>query len=223
MTLSRFLRDYLYIPLGGNRRGRRRTYFNLMATMLLGGLWHGAAWTFVAWGGLHGAGLAIERFRQSRQPAAPATPASPVIPVSAASGSYSAPVLIAAEVIRAPRSAGRISPPRTGLRKVAAWLITFHAVCLGWIFFRATSFGNAWQVLGRLFATGPHVHLDVMVVAVVAGSMVAQWWPAELSRAAFRAFARMSVFRQALCLAFVLVIIDAFGPAGVPPFIYFRF
>jgi len=54
MTLSRFLRDYLYIPLGGNRKGPTRRYVNLMATMLLGGLWHGAAWTFVLWGGLHG-------------------------------------------------------------------------------------------------------------------------------------------------------------------------
>ena len=51
MTLSRWLRDYLYIPLGGNRTGARRTYVNLILTMLLGGLWHGAAWTFVVWGG----------------------------------------------------------------------------------------------------------------------------------------------------------------------------
>jgi D-alanyl-lipoteichoic acid acyltransferase DltB (MBOAT superfamily) len=61
MTLSRWLRDYLYIPLGGNRKGRIFTYRNLMLTMLLGGLWHGAAWTFVVWGGIHGLGLAIER------------------------------------------------------------------------------------------------------------------------------------------------------------------
>ena len=54
MTLSLFLRDYVYIPLGGNRRGRARRYVNLMLTMLIGGLWHGANWTFVAWGGLHG-------------------------------------------------------------------------------------------------------------------------------------------------------------------------
>lgn len=54
ITLSRFLRDYLYIPLGGNRKGRLRQYANLMVTMLLGGLWHGAGWTFVAWGALHG-------------------------------------------------------------------------------------------------------------------------------------------------------------------------
>jgi alginate O-acetyltransferase complex protein AlgI len=59
MTLSRFLRDYLYIPLGGNRKGQVRRYVNLMATMLLGGLWHGAGWTFVAWGALHGAYLTI--------------------------------------------------------------------------------------------------------------------------------------------------------------------
>jgi len=61
ISLSRWLRDYLYIPLGGNRRGPRRTYANLMLTMLLGGLWHGASWTFVAWGGFHGALLALER------------------------------------------------------------------------------------------------------------------------------------------------------------------
>ena len=54
MTLSRFLRDYVYIPLGGNRRGLVRRHGNLMATMLIGGLWHGAGWTFVVWGGLHG-------------------------------------------------------------------------------------------------------------------------------------------------------------------------
>jgi alginate O-acetyltransferase complex protein AlgI len=60
MTLSRFLRDFLYIPLGGNRKGRIRTYVNLMATMVLGGLWHGASWTFVLWGGYHGTGLSLE-------------------------------------------------------------------------------------------------------------------------------------------------------------------
>ena len=67
MTLSRWLRDYLYIPLGGNRRGRLLTYRNLMLTMLLGGLWHGAAWTFVIWGGIHGLGLAVERLRADRR------------------------------------------------------------------------------------------------------------------------------------------------------------
>jgi alginate O-acetyltransferase complex protein AlgI len=62
ISLSTWLRDYLYIPLGGNRKGEHRTYINLLATMLLGGLWHGASWTFVIWGGIHGGSLAIERY-----------------------------------------------------------------------------------------------------------------------------------------------------------------
>lgn len=66
ITLSAWLRDYLYIPLGGNRHGEARTYLALMATMLLGGLWHGASWTFVVWGGLHGTYLAGERALRSR-------------------------------------------------------------------------------------------------------------------------------------------------------------
>ncbi|MDK2042314.1 MBOAT family O-acyltransferase [Aliarcobacter butzleri] len=65
MTLSRFLRDYLYIPLGGNRKGNIRTYVNLITTFLLGGLWHGAGWTFIIWGLLHGIALAIHRLWQS--------------------------------------------------------------------------------------------------------------------------------------------------------------
>jgi alginate O-acetyltransferase complex protein AlgI len=77
MTLSRFLRDYVYIPLGGNRRGPARRHLNLMATMLLGGLWHGASWTFVAWGGLHGLYLGINHaWRSLRGNAAGPWPAA---------------------------------------------------------------------------------------------------------------------------------------------------
>jgi alginate O-acetyltransferase complex protein AlgI len=69
MTLSQFLRDYLYIPLGGNRHGRTLRYVNLMITMVLGGLWHGAAWTFVAWGTLHGAYLCVNHAWNNYGPA----------------------------------------------------------------------------------------------------------------------------------------------------------
>jgi D-alanyl-lipoteichoic acid acyltransferase DltB (MBOAT superfamily) len=68
ISLSTWLRDYLYVSLGGNRRGQARTYLNLILTMLLGGLWHGANWTFVAWGGLHGVGLALTRFLRGDSP-----------------------------------------------------------------------------------------------------------------------------------------------------------
>ena len=69
MTLSRWLRDYLYIPLGGNRRGNVVTYRNLMLTFVLGGLWHGAAWTFVVWGAIHGSVLSVEHWRRSQRTA----------------------------------------------------------------------------------------------------------------------------------------------------------
>ena len=93
MTLSRFLRDYLYIPLGGSRGGRLFTYRNLMITMVLGGLWHGAAWTFVLWGAFHGAML-VDRARARRADRAPharlaALARSPSTP-SASPGSCSA-------------------------------------------------------------------------------------------------------------------------------------
>jgi len=71
MTLSRFLREYLYIPLGGNRASEPRVLANLMLTFVLGGLWHGAAWTFVCWGALHGAGLCYLRLRDHRGPGLP--------------------------------------------------------------------------------------------------------------------------------------------------------
>lgn len=111
MTLSRFLRDYLYIPLGGSRHGTARRYQALLATMLLGGLWHGASWTFVVWGALHGAYLCINHaWRVIFPPAA------------------------------APGAAAR------GL----AWLLTFVAVVVGWVFFRAPSMEVALGVLGGM-------------------------------------------------------------------------
>ncbi|MBZ0106530.1 MAG: MBOAT family protein [Sulfuricella denitrificans] len=112
MTLSRFLRDYLYIPLGGNRHGKTRRYLNLMATMLLGGLWHGAGWTFVVWGGLHGLYLAVNHAWRN---------------VCAAAGLDS----------------GR----RTWRGQAPGVLLTFLAVVVAWVIFRATSLDAAWIIL----------------------------------------------------------------------------
>lgn len=73
ISLSTWLRDYLYIPLGGSRKGESRTYLNLLLTMLIGGLWHGANWTFVIWGGIHGVFLALERLWSRGRHTYPAT------------------------------------------------------------------------------------------------------------------------------------------------------
>src|SRR4051794_26175313 len=112
MTLSQFLRDYLYIPLGGNRRGRVLRYANLMITMLLGGLWHGAAWTFVVWGALHGAFLCMNHAFNALVPNIPASLARPV------------------------RAAGAV--------------LTFLAVVVAWVFFRADSVPWAMRILNAM-------------------------------------------------------------------------
>ena len=112
MTLSRFLRDYLYIPLGGGRCHPLRRHANLMATMLLGGLWHGAGWTFVIWGGLHGLFLVINHAWRA--------------------------------TVR--RWFGAVALPAAPLR-VLGQLLTFFAVVIAWVFFRAESFTAALAML----------------------------------------------------------------------------
>jgi alginate O-acetyltransferase complex protein AlgI len=116
ITLSRFLRDYLYIGLGGNRRGTTRRYANLMITMLLGGLWHGANWTFVIWGGLHGCYLMINHAW---------------LAVSA-------------------KSQGMERFRRSRAGRGMGWALTFLAVVVGWVFFRAPSLGVAGRILGGM-------------------------------------------------------------------------
>jgi D-alanyl-lipoteichoic acid acyltransferase DltB (MBOAT superfamily) len=112
ITLSRFLRDYLDIPLGGSRRGPLRRYVNLMLTMLLGGLWLGAGWTFVVWGALHGAYLVVNHLWVWLRGAA-AAPAHPLF-------------------------------------RLAAWALTFLAVVVAWVFFRADSLETALAILAAM-------------------------------------------------------------------------
>jgi D-alanyl-lipoteichoic acid acyltransferase DltB (MBOAT superfamily) len=112
MTLSQFLREYLYISLGGNRRGRVLRYVNLMITMLLGGLWHGAAWTFVAWGALHGVYLCINHAWNNYGPS--------------------------------------VAPRFAALANIAGLILTFLAVVIAWVFFRADNIGSAYYVLSKM-------------------------------------------------------------------------
>jgi alginate O-acetyltransferase complex protein AlgI len=125
ITLSRFLRDYLYIPLGGNRLGEQRRYLNLLVTMLLGGLWHGAGWNFLVWGGLHGVYLCINHLWRAW-----------IVGDAAASATA-----LAAKGWVAKRLAV----------KAISWAITLFAVIVAWVFFRARTLPGAWQMLGGLF------------------------------------------------------------------------
>ena len=133
MTLSRFLRDYLYIALGGSRHGELKRYRNLLLTMLLGGLWHGAGWTFVIWGALHGAYLVVHLLWQ-----------------------------------------------RLGGTSQARWwppALTFFAVMLAWIFFRAPDLATACDIVGALFgANGLSLPRQAAGLAALFGEL--GWQPA---------------------------------------------
>jgi D-alanyl-lipoteichoic acid acyltransferase DltB (MBOAT superfamily) len=153
ITLSAWLRDYLYIPLGGNRKGEVKTYANLMITMLLGGLWHGANWTFVVWGGLHGFYLWVEKFIRDKWTKKEVTPAYATAGIT--SGSVSMMFIYA--------------------------LFTFFLVNVTWVFFRATTFGQAWTMLGSMFGimegnTPLLTTLAIIKVSVIITLMVVVHW-----------------------------------------------
>lgn len=155
ITLSAWLRDYLYIPLGGNRKGELKTYINLMITMLLGGLWHGANWTFVVWGGLHGFYLWVEKFIKDK---------------------------ISKRTIPADQdvAVAGISAGNTSLAFLYA-LFTFFLINVTWVFFRAGTFTQAWTMLGSMFGMAHDAEpllttLAIIKVSVIITLMVVAHW-----------------------------------------------
>jgi alginate O-acetyltransferase complex protein AlgI len=190
MTLSRWLRDYLYISLGGNRGGRWNTYRNLMLTMLIGGLWHGASWTFVVWGGIHGVGLVIERMAADR------------------------------------RAAFRLPEPAdTPIRRFVRWAVTFNIVCLAWVFFRSPSMARAFDMLGGLFTRwgDPSPLVSGLLVFTIVAMLLSQFVPERSMLRIQSAFSTFPLAAQGVTLAGCFFLIDALGPTGVAPFIYFQF
>jgi D-alanyl-lipoteichoic acid acyltransferase DltB (MBOAT superfamily) len=196
MSLSQFLRDYLYIPLGGNRHGSLLRYVNLMITMLLGGLWHGAAWTFVAWGALHGLYLCINHAWINYGPPIPE---------------------------RLARSAG-----------VVAFLLTFLAVVVAWVFFRADSLTSALFVLSKMTDPGRIVFgRTEMVQAALIAIYAAMAWFAPNTQEIMgydhknrRVGENFSAWRARPLLLYGGAAAFAFGVLGIQQhseFIYFRF
>jgi D-alanyl-lipoteichoic acid acyltransferase DltB (MBOAT superfamily) len=181
MTLSNFLRDYLYIPLGGGRRGVARRYVNLFVTMLLGGHWHGASWTFVLWGGLHGGYLAVNHVW---------------------------------------RGTGRRLPAPV------AWILTFGAVMVGWVLFRAASLPRAGTILagmaglnGLLWSAGPSAIGGNRWRLLLPALALVLWCP---NRQAIMGWRWTSDYRYAVAFALLAgVSILRFGNPS--PFFYFLF
>jgi alginate O-acetyltransferase complex protein AlgI len=161
ITLSSWLRDYLYIPLGGNRKGEFRTYFNLMMTMLLGGLWHGASWTFVVWGALHGIYLCVEKwFKQ--------------IFGTKEKSKFEKENLVRADLIPS-------VVKNKSFQNLLLALGTFFLINVTWVFFRAKEFSTAWRLLAAMFGFSKNPTpllptIDIIkVVVVVTGMFTAHW------------------------------------------------
>jgi alginate O-acetyltransferase complex protein AlgI len=201
ISLSGWLRDYLYVPLGGNRQGRQRTYANLMITMLLGGLWHGASWTFVAWGALHGALLAIERWLRG-------------VGVARWLGS---------DDPWRPHDGARWLPRA---RNALGMLVTFLGVTVSWVFFRAHGFADAWHMLCCMAGATTrerviHSSSDIIAVWLIVGLTLAVQWRMRSTRleALVSAAPTGSIVLAASCMLFALIAEQGAGDA----FIYFRF
>ena len=160
ITLSSWLRDYLYIPLGGNRHGKFRTYISLMITMLLGGLWHGANWTFVVWGALHGFYLWIEKFIKDVRK----------VPL---------PLAVTAEGIKEGHGTDLIRSKTFANFMLA--MVTFFFINVTWVFFRAPDFTSAWRMLTSMFSPVKDgavllTTLSIIKVSVIIVLMVSFHW-----------------------------------------------
>ena len=160
ITLSSWLRDYLYIPLGGNRHGKFRTYISLMITMLLGGLWHGANWTFVVWGALHGFYLWIEKFIKDVRK----------VPL---------PLAVTAEGIKEGHGTDLIRSKTFANFMLA--MVTFFFINVTWVFFRAPDFTSAWRMITSMFSPVKDgavllTTLSIIKVSVIIVLMVSFHW-----------------------------------------------
>ena len=242
MSLSSWLRDYLYIPLGGNRKGslgarvivfgsvvcvfiaglidvilhnhwflfligviaialvflpliqtknkkqNLNTGINLMSTMLLGGLWHGASWNFIFWGFLHGAALAIEKFIKDF-----------------------------------------FSVPKNIFTRVMGIIITFHFVCFCWIFFRAQDFDTANEVLGQIFNTfsfsivSQWINGYMLVFILLLFGYLTHFLPSKFNSLIEKKISFAPVYAQVLLITCVVYTVVQMKSADIHPFIYFHF
>ena len=200
ITLSAWLRDYLYIPLGGNRKGEGRTYINLMLTMLIGGLWHGANWTFVFWGGLHGFYLWVEKLIRDKLAPKPKLQPGLVTAGFTSSDNRSAAFIYA--------------------------LFTFFLINVTWVFFRATTFDQSWQMLGSMFGIiegGEPLLTSLAIIKVwviVSLMVVVHWWMRDTS--VLQLAYKIPWWLVAIAWAFMLLAI-IFSQESSSSFIYFQF
>ena len=217
ISLSTWLRDYLYISLGGNRKGRARTYFNQFMTMLLGGLWHGAAFRFILWGALHGVALGIDKFLKEFVFKKP-PPSRPELRDTSASGGQSV----------SPAGGGR-GWIEGKLFKIAGVMLTFHFVCFCWIFFRADDMQQAGSVISQIaFHFTPSIFFDFItgyrnILLVMAIGYMLHFVPKNIELKAQNLVTNMPLAGKVALVVCMIVVLIQVKSSNVQPFIYFQF
>ena len=201
ISLSTWLRDYLYISLGGNRLGIVRKYINIMVTMALGGLWHGAHSRFILWGMLHGLGLVLTHaYRDVRKRV-----------LGEGRPDRSEPI---------PRGTAVWG----GVKSTLCWFLTFNAVSFLWVFFRADNTDWALQVFASAFKFNQAgAGFEFLVIPAVLIGLLLQFLGGSVQRFYLGLQTRLPILLQAVVIAVICVIILKLGPDGVLPFIYFQF
>ena len=230
MTLSRWLRDYLYIPLGGSRKGRTRTYVNLMITMVLGGLWHGAGWTFVFWGFLYGVALVLEHARVDRRKEVALVVQRQRLELAAAFEGLADEAPPQEGPGGEPAPADATGPALEYDRRPwhgAVWprIGVFAFVTFAWIFFRSDTFGAALSVIARLFQSWDAIGAAVTpgVFFAIAAGIGVQYVPRSVWQRGEAGLSVLNPALQGVLLAAGFMLLDVLGPTGPAAFLYFKF
>ncbi len=211
MTLSSWLRDYLYFPLGGSRSGELRTYVNLWLTLFLIGLWHGASWTFVIYGNLQAAAVLFNRYLARERKLSRDGPSPPVYSIARAWNRLN-------EIIRGGRDR---DPAWATVFKV---LLTLQFVVFSRILFRASDLDNASAITGRLFSnTWSVAQVSPELWGVLVVGMLLHYSPRTQLEWIRTRFVRLPSWAQGVALAAVGVIVALFATAEAVPYIYFQF
>ncbi|GAC1352454.1 MAG: MBOAT family protein [Polyangiales bacterium] len=225
ISLSSWLRDYLYIPLGGSKGTPLKTYRNLMITMLLGGLWHGASWNFVLWGAMHGLALAGTRMWQRRGATRLASSQAHRTLGESRLGkeAHRPSTEVASEPSFRPKNGLFAHHPPT-LGDFGKGFLTFHYVCLSWVFFRADGFGRATALLkqvivGRWQAT----NLSSGVMLVLAAGFISHLMPEAIYRRIRDGFVDLPAPLQGGVVFLVAVLLREAATNQVVPFVYYQF
>ena len=189
ISLSTWLRDYIYIPLGGNRKGELRTYINNFLTMIIAGLWHGASWIFVFWGALHGIGLVIQKLNK--------------------------------------RWLDRL--PNNWIIRFLSWLLTFVFLIIAWIFFRSSSFEQAWTLIQHIITDFdidyfmPFVHVRTLWCILVLLPLLFHLINERHYQCLMDRFVGTPWLVKVLVFLLVTQLVLQLRTGNVQPFIYYQF